>query len=434
MQRFIYILSLLILTVSFRPGLAQQELGLHFMPRTFQTQFTNSAFMQEKLINISLPSIYAQGMHNGFGLGHLLQRSPSGDSLILDVEGVLDRMKDENMVRTNAHADLLAVSVKVGPLQLSMSTGTRASGYLNYPKALPELAWYGNAAKLDETLNLGPDFQFFAYHEITAGGAVKLGKIQLGTRLKYLIGLANFSSAGHLATLRTNSEIYQLQLQVNYELQTSVFDLGNIDEINPSFEPVPFTKNHGFAADLGVVYEVNDRLKLSASIIDLGFINWNDQSASYKAEGDVSFEGLDVAAFFLDDSFDTGAFIDSLTSGISLTKSDAEFKTGLPARIYLSGTFAPIKSLRLGALFYNEFYRGKAYPSLAISASKDLGKIFTGGITYSVRNRRLDNLGVNLLLKPGPVVFFIVTDQLNTLILPNKAQQVNLRLGTNITF
>ncbi|MDX2249068.1 MAG: DUF5723 family protein [Bacteroidia bacterium] len=430
----IYTLIFVFALISQGRGYAQQELGLHFMPRAVQNLQANPAFMQEKTITISLPSVYLHGLNSGFSYADILRPKPGTDSLMIDVEGAITRMQDVNIIRTQANVDILGVAVKVGPVQVSVFTGTKVSGYFSYPKTLPELAWYGNAGFVDQTLPVAPDFQVSAWHEIGAGLVFRKGKLQIGTRLKYLVGLANVSAGMAEASLTTSPEIYQLQLQVNYEVQTSIFDIGSLENFNPQFEFKPFTGNHGFSGDLGLEYALNDRIKLSASVIDLGFINWTDQAKIYHAEGSLSFEGLDVAEVFEQDSFNINTVLDSLFSDIQTEETAGTFRTSLPTRIYIGGTFAPIKSLRLGGLYYSEFYRGKVFPAFVVSASKDLGKILTAGLTWSVRNRRFDNLGANLLLKLGPIVLFATTDHLSSFLRPTESQQVNLRLGLNVTF
>ncbi|RQH17657.1 hypothetical protein D5R40_33275 [Okeania hirsuta] len=65
------------------------------------------------------------------------------------------------------------------------------------------LAWEGNGDYIGQTLSVGPDFQAFAYHEIGLSGAVRLKKkLQIGARLKYLIGLADFSLARNNAQFK----------------------------------------------------------------------------------------------------------------------------------------------------------------------------------------------------------------------------------------
>lgn len=413
---------------------AQQELGLYFMPRAMQNLQVNPAFMQEKTISISLPSVYLHGLHSGFSYRDILKEVPGTDSLRVDVGGALSQMKDVNVLRTNVQADILGLNVKVGPVQISAFTGTKASGYIAYPKMLPSLAWSGNAGFVDETVSLAPDFQFSAWHEIGLGVAFRRGKFQAGARGKYLIGLANLSAGFAEAALTTSSEIYQLQMQVNYQVQASVFDLGSLENIEPTLDFQPFTGNHGIAGDFGVQYEMSERVKLSASVIDLGFINWTDQAKTYEVSGTISFDGLDVAEILKEDSFNIDVFLDSLQSEVGITESVETFRTGLPTRIYIGGTFTPIKGLRLGGVYYNEFYRGRVFPALMVSASKDLGKILTAGITYSIQNRRFDNLGANLLLKLGPIVMFATTDHLSSFLRPGYSREVNLRFGMNVAF
>ncbi|MEZ4829472.1 MAG: DUF5723 family protein [Bacteroidia bacterium] len=434
MDKRIYIIICGLLNLLPLAGKAQQETGLYFMPRAMQNIQVNPAFMQEKTVSIGLPSIYFHALHSGFSYRDLLREVPGTDSLEVDVAGAIASMREDNVVRTNVRADLLGVTVKVGPMQVSASAGTRITGFVAYPRSLAQLAWEGNAGFIDQEVSVAPEFAFSAWHEIGLGMTFRRGKFQAGIRGKYLVGLADFSVSRAEASLTTSDEIYQLQMQINYQLQSSVFDPGSLDNPDPQYEFRPFTGNNGIAGDFGLQYKMNDKLSFSASVIDLGFIKWKDQAAIHEATGTVSFEGLDVAEMLAQDSFDISLLADSLLAEIKMRSTDGTYQTDLPTRIYIGGTFSPIKSLRLGGVYYSEFYRGRIFNGLAVSASKDLGKILTAGITYSIQDRRFDNLGVNLLLKLGPVLLYSSTDHLSSFLRPGYSREVNARIGMNVVF
>ena len=437
-----YIFSLFICTfLAVFQATAQQELGLQLLPRAMQRQQINPAFMNEKKISFSLPSFNVNAAHSGFALADLIRPIPGSDSLEIAVPYVLAKMKDQNHARLNGQVDIFNFSLRLLNLQLSLSASSRFDAYVNYPKALPSLIWNGNAHYLDQDLELGPDFQFSAWQEIALGGAFSLGnKLQLGARLKYLIGIADLSVGSHQATFTTYSDYYQLRLLADYQLNASMFDLGSISDVTdlsdlePSLDFRPVSGNQGFAIDLGAQFKPTEKLALAASITDLGAIFWTDKVKNYDAGGIIRFDGVDLSPLVTGDSMNWDAVLDTMVESLEITETQNRYKTGLPTKAYVSATISPIKSLRLSGIFHTEFYRGRVFPAIAVGASKDLGKIFTGGLMYSVRNGQFDLIGAQLLLKLGPTVFFLVSDNVLAFVRPFHSQQAHLRWGLNFTF
>lgn len=431
----IYILSLAFLFSSPVWLSAQQELGLHFMQRVPQAGLTNPAILQQQRISIGLPAMYMNGIHTGFNLKDLAILDEANKTLSLDMGNALQSMKAMNHLRINGQVDLLSVAVRLPMVQIGLSTQTRYNTYLGYPKSLLELAWYGNGAFIGETLDIAPDLNAQAWHEIAVSGAFNIGhRFQLGARLKYLIGIADITTGHSLATFTTHQDHFPINLALDYQIQTSVINLGDIEQPEFSGEFRPFTGNAGLGVDLGVQIRPIKKLTLSASLTDFGYIRWKDQAHSYRAFGSVYFEGLDIAEILTADSIETQAMIDSLVSGIDLTDSLQSYSTHLSPKIYVSGTYQLLKWLRVGALFHTETFRNQTFKSLALNANADVGKVFSTGITYSIRNHRYDNLGLYGALKLGPVMTYLASDNLLAFVLPERSQHVNFRAGMNIVF
>jgi hypothetical protein len=97
-------------------------------------------------------------------------------------------------------------------------------------------------------------------------------------------------------------------------IEDVVFD----DRFNDAADVISFlgnTKNAGFGVDLGASFVVTDRLTVSASITDAGFIKWKSDVTSLKARGTIELSGLDLQDVYnetatLEDV--AGSLIDSL--------------------------------------------------------------------------------------------------------------------------
>ena len=186
--------------------------------------------------------------------------------------------------------------------------------------------------------------------------------------------------------------------------------------------------------DVGAQFALNERLSFSAGIRDLGFIRWKDQAQVYQAQGKIHFEGLDVFQIYQADSFAVEPLLDSLLGGIQISQYDSSYTTTLSAQSNFTVRFQPLHWVSLGALIQTETYRSRTRPSLAIHADVKLKKALRIGLAYSMRQRRFDNLGLYGSLKTGPIVTYLMTDNLLAFTFPQGAQQTNLRMGMNVVF
>lgn len=427
------VLYTLILLLPFWGVQAQSDLGLHFLPQVWQSQQTNPALLSPYRVNIALPAPSIQIGHSGFTAKNLLQPLPGTDSLIVDLDQAIARMAAQNYLRANVRLDILAVGLRFNNLQLSLSAAARTQVYVGYPRSLVELAWNGNAAFLGETMEVGPDIAAFAYTEIALGGAYRFNKLTIGAKVKYLNGLANIETESGSLTFRTDPEYYQLRGTLDYQVRTSVVDFGDLENFEPSYEPDPLTGNVGFGVDLGATYDFSKRLRISASVMDLGSIKWTDAAKRYSASGDISFEGIDVAAIVMGDSTHLETLLDSLKNQIQLSDEAFTYRTSLPTQMMASIRFSPLAKLHINGLVYNERYRGQNFPAMSVGLSKDFGKVFTLGASYNIRHHSYNQLGMQMWLKLGPFAGFLVLDNVLAPIFPMSSKYVSLRAGMNLS-
>lgn len=427
---------------------AQQELGLHFIDDIYQSNQTNPALMNKQKIVVSLPSLYGNLYHTGFSFNDVFTETSDGFSL--DLNKAIPDLKDDNYLQTNFNLDLLGVAVRLNDLQFGLTLGTRTNGFLNYKKEMIDLYWNGNAGYIGETINLAPDFQFTGYSELGISGAYNWqDKVTVGLKLKYLIGISDFSAADrdNKLDIYTSDDAYQTTFTTDYEVNYSGFaaldssitelvdggvDLYNRDNLFPG--------NSGIAIDLGMTANITDKITVAASIVDLGSLNWKANVGSYASQGTYTYEGLDLFTFVDGDTLNTTglqneleAIVDTFTQVIDVQPtSTTSYSTKLPTKIYLSGQYDLLDDLTVGALLYNESYHGKNVPGLALSARKSFGSIFTLGGVYSIRNQRFNNFGINAVAKLGPIQLYMASDNVLPIFRPFNSQNVNFRAGINV--
>lgn len=422
---------------------AQQEVGLHFMRDVWQSVNTNPAFVPKNKLTISLPSIRNNLGITGATYNDIIINEVDGKSQI-DIGRLIENLDAQNLIRDDLSLETIGAAFKVGNITLSASHAFKYLAYLDYPKTLPQLIWQGNGQFIGENVSIANDLQLTGYNEFAIGAAVKLNNFTIGARGKYLTGIGSVSTDKNRnqASLFTDPDIYQLTLSSDYLLNSAgSFEYNNYDDFDLNFNfgeaatDILFTKNSGFAIDLGATVEVG-QFEFAASVIDLGAtINWKEEVRNHSASGVFEYDGLDFSNALTGESVDFDQAIDTLEQIFQVTETKLEYSTDLPTKVYLSATMN-LENWRLGALFFTGSYRGKNYPALAFSANTTVLKILSVGGTYTIQPE-LDsyaNIGLNVATRFGPVQAFATTDNIIAVFNPGESQTFGARVGVNLIF
>lgn len=415
---------------------AQQELGLHFMRPTYQSNMTNPAFFMPQKVAVCMPSTYLNYGNSAFS-----QKNVVSQDSVIDLNEASNHIKDYNYLSASANVTPLAVGVRIKNLQVGLTTGARAFTYLGYNKNMFALFAQGNKDFIGQSVNIAPDFQVNLFTEVGLSAAYRFlnERLSIGVRGKYLIGVADVSSSkqNREISLYTNPDIYQLQMTTNYQVNTSLMGISFTDSLTTQNADLQFsTKNNGVAFDIGAEFKINNKLSIAASVIDLGSIVWRDNTKSYKTNGTYTYQGVDAAALVLQDSsISFNAISDTLRKAFHFQGSEQiAYKTPLHSQFYLSASYRPIPILRVGALLYGEFLYGKLHPSMAVSGNFELKRWFSIGVVAAYRNKHLMPPGVNISLGSGPVQVFFATDNIVGTFMPLRTRDYNVRTGFNWLF
>ena len=434
----IYFLLLALATGSL-PLLAQQEATLHSMRSLPQNHYINPAFTPQQQFFLGLPGIsstYFSVENTGFNYNSVFERNPESDSLYINLARMQDRMGKKNYLIAAAQTDLLSLGLKINArMYLFMSSTLKTNTQFMYPSGLTGLLINGNGAYLGEEVAFSPKLDHITYLEHSIGASYIVNKkLTAGARFKLLKGVANIRTRESDFTLHTDADTYALTLTGNMQVQTA--GLQNLIA-GESFTSINYSdlQNNGFAMDLGATYEVNPRLLLGFSALNLGSINWKFAAREYiMNETDVTFRGLDIQELA-----NGGSGIDSLMSDLETaftgeSRSLESYRTGLPAQFYLSARYELLRNLHASGLLFAQAYNGTFRPGFSAAINKDFGRRIGASFSYTATNRS-HNLGTGLSFRLTPVQFYMVSDNLiSTPLFYRSARSLNMRLGMNIMF
>lgn len=411
------------------------------MRQVGQSNETNPAIVQQERFVVGLPGVGTNLLFDGPTYNQIVTKKDGKP--IIDIDQILDNLEPENFIRNDLRLSSLSLAVRLKNLSLSAGHSVRYHAFFKYPETLPQVVWQGNAQFIGETVALGNELQLTGYQELAIGAAYTFGKITLGAKGKILGGIADASTDydHHSATLYTDPDVYQITLAGDYILHTSnSIDFNDYQDINAEFDygklnfKQLFGENNGMTFDFGARFQT-EQWDIAASVLDLGSIEWRNDVTHYAATKSYEYDGLDFSeALTGGENADLNSALDTLEQIFQVEKTSGNYSFDLPSKMYLSALFKLNERWSFGGMFFQENFRKELSTGGAVGANAALKKWLTAGATYGYRGDRFDNLGLNLILKLGPVQVFAVTDNVASLFSLGDSRNFSGRIGGNLVF
>lgn len=432
--------------------------SIYFLPNLPQRVRINPAYQPEYKTWVGLPGlsgISVNYLNSSFALKDLL-RKDGQDSLYVDIDRMYKSLRKRNIIGFTNENSLLTVGFRIKSWYATVDITQKNDLVFRTNKELFSFLKNGNAPYLGKNMDLGRlGLRLSAYDEFAFGLSKKVNeKLTVGGRAKFLLGIANADMRKSKIQIGSSDDAELIQLHSQQDLRISApvtlsyskdgdyveWDDLDADVDDFSAKWVLNTKNPGFALDLGAEYQYNDKLKLYASLVDLGFIHWG--AKNYRFTQDVTFDwkGADLSNSVnsndslyrdLDDAFDD--LVDSLKDNFRMKDGEGSYTTMLRGKLFLGATYRLNKMVEVGGLAELTLMDKAFYPSLTVSADVRLCRNVSAAVAYSLMPGNYVNLGAALTAKLGPVQLYASTD--NVLGADyTSTQSLNARLGINLLF
>jgi len=427
-----------------------QENTLYSMKHVPQYMISNPAHQPEAKLVIGFPllsSIHTEIYNSGLSISDIYkEKSVSSDKpYMLDLDNMRNTLEDKNNLSLDFQLNILDVGVALRDNYfLNLGMNTKISENFGYSNLLEVTK--GNFRPDGSPLVFSFDQDFSVYNEIYAGLSKKFyNGLTLGLKAKYLAGLVNVDTKAMDISWHTNTNgFYEYTFNTDIEIRTSsgvpyefttdsdgsyngiaLKDTTQFDE-NPSadFIKSQLFANSGFGVDLGAVYEINKNFKVSASIIDLGFIKWKNNPQVLTQKADLYHPGFDPGKYVNDFesavSLDVNALTDSviqdymelLNQDDNLQLKDEEYKTRLNTKFFLGGNYTPVEWFDIGLLYRGTRIDKKTYSAFTASANLNFLRGWAFSTSYT-RMYKTNNLGVGVAYKIGPFQYYLVSDNVS---------------------
>jgi len=430
--------------LSFSFAFGQQEFSLFTQSHLPQAAINaNPGNFTDHKWNVILPGAYGGFLNSSFQMSDIMDRTANGYKI--NLEPAIRKMENQgNALRTSLSAHVVGLTFRTKKdLQFTFFHNTHFDMQLTYPKSLPALLWRGNGAFLGERVEVAPNLNLLGYNEYGMGFATRANKKMIfGINLKLVNGFVGVRTEKANTFLTTDEEYYQLTFENDVEIQTAgfanVLDENEEDvlaEMSPEY--LIILGNQGFSVDLGMTYEVTKRFQLQVAVQDFGYISWENQVFEHSSQGTYTYDGQIVRPFSDDnDEFDFEQVRDTITDIFEFNSSEKPFLSNFPIKGFVSGQYKMDPSFNLGASLHFEQFAdaGVTNVALALHAQKRFGRNFYLGGVAGFHNDKFAFLGANSTLQLGPVQFYIMTDNLITILDPTFGQFTNVRTGLNLSF
>lgn len=279
-----------------------------------------------------------------------------------------------------------------------------------------------------------------AYTELGVGYAREINeRLTVGGRLKVLLGMGNLNM--HINRIGIQSDINgnaydpyswansNASIRVDARLESSfrgmdlVADNGYVNDFDFNGFGIG---GYGGAVDLGASYRLLDKLTLSASVLDLGFISWSKGSTNVaEASTERKYDQHNYMEFV--DIVESGSVMNYDLFGLKLDDKLAKSRTtSLQSTVVVGAEYELLDDwLAFGVLSTTRFTKPKTQTEVTLSANMHPKSWLNVAASYSMIQSAGKSFG--LAFKLGPV--FVGTDYM---FLGSNSKNVNAYLGISV--
>ncbi len=411
--------------------------------------------------------------------------APEGENYMIDIDKFYDALSPVNHVNLDAQVALFNIGFRIKDHYITLDMTNKTSQRFSYPQSVFNIkdgTYYEDGRTLDFS-NFGEDFS--NYNEIGLGVSKEVKSVPgltVGFKLKYLIGLSNFTTEKfdlNWATSTEDTSNYAYTFNTGFEFRSSTpaawsptydedgnpsgivagEEFNNLEPSYATIKPFLFPKNRGWGVDLGAIYEIK-KFEISASVIDLGYIKWKNNAKIVSTESsEFVFSGVDVSKYItgigiiegLKDSSGvvieqfTNDMLDTLISLSNPSFKDEAYKTSLSTKMYFGANYHFTDWFNLGVLYRGYFYKNKLHSAFTSSANINFWKGWSYSLAHTMQYNTYNNIGMGLAYKIGPFQWYAISDNMalpiyalsstkmaNNLIKGTK--QYTFHVGFNLTF
>ncbi|WP_300697589.1 DUF5723 family protein [uncultured Bacteroides sp.] len=364
---------------------AQQVRSSYFMEGSNYRMSLNPSFQPTKGF-VNLPGIGGTSTElstNSVGMHDLFEVFASDDDYY-NSDKFYNSLKNMNEANIHASTNILSMGAYKGKGFWTFNIGTRVDAEGNIPKSMFDYLRAGDPNYWDTNFDIRDEkLRVNAYIEIGGGYSRAINeRLTVGGRAKLLLGAGNIGLTINNLSLSKNNMGNGFQIISDAYLESSVKGV-ELEETGEYVTDLEYNKfgvsGYGAGFDLGANYKLTDKLTLSASLLDLGFIAWS-KSGTQIAESDKNTTLTPGSDY----SMDADNVIDFELYGLQKKENKAR-TTSLSPTLVLGGEYAFFNNeLSVGLLSTTRFGKLHNHSELTLSANYRPNTFINASLTYSM--------------------------------------------------
>lgn len=280
------------------------------------------------------------------------------------------------------------------------------------------------------------------YREYSLGYAREIvkNKLSVGLRAKIYFGKFSLSSDVQGEVVKNNNDIYlqvqnQLELSFPMNIVTDSEGLLSSAETTAGFSIGKYltnSKNFGTGFDIGLTYKINPDLTFSASVVDVGKINWKSNLNRITFNGNYKFPAVFIVSSDGKTVSKNSGFSNETTDFNELYKiniDESSFSTRLPVNFYAGLKYRINPKLNLSMVDRFIDYKSMSLNSISATGIYAIKKNLSLSSGFAIIGRSYLNMPFALLYNGGSGQYYIGMDNLLSMIVPSSAEFSGITFG-----
>lgn len=377
-------------------------------------------------IHVSVINAYLWAGNNTFTIADI-ETMAAGDLTKDDIDGLIDKLKDNNRLGFGTTLEPLNVGVRINRgddkelFTVSAGFATRFEANLLYPNELFQLFWKGNKQYAGQTIEFPFAVNATLSNEYTVGVAMPLPininenfEFRGGLRLKYIQGMFAAYTEKAEATMFTEQDGKYIDLGYDYKFHTTFDYLGDSTSSgsSPSFKPGD-APGQGFAFDLGFSGHYKERWFANVNVLDIGSVKYKgENNLTLSNDGNIRFEGVGVNNPLNEGRRELDTAFTEIVNGAQKERGQ-DFTMPYPQRLRFHGSYKIPKEDKNGDTYYQHSIGatviqgfkdvGNATKStyLAAAYTYNLKSHFEVGTNFGFRGYNIAEIGFFMAVRAG---------------------------------
>lgn len=418
---------------------AQPGMMLHRFEALPQRNAVNPAMHFDGNLSFGLPLMsnsYLSMSNSAFKYSDLIRRSQD-DSLYIDTENMLSKLKENNSLNITAGTDLFHAGLKIKSSYFGFVMTEKVHFHFNYSKGLMEFLTKGNGAYIGKTVSVNTHLYMEHRRDYALTYALELSrKLTLGIKAKRIYGMENISVESAGASFYTDPKTLAITATPDIMINTSGIESNTFGDFVMS-QYLFDRSNWGWAYDFGFVLKTDDHWSISSSIIDIGKIKWQtlvDNYKSNKSNESFTYTGVDLNQFWNDTAGAGAVFqsmMDTLTSGLDIKHTHRTYTTRLPLQNYTGANYKINEKHETSLLLHFIRYPEQLQVNVSLQHQWQPLKWLDIVSGISMINKSILNFGMGMCISLEDYQFYFMSDNLPGAIFPHNSRNVSIRAGIN---